>query len=330
MESMKRYGLIGRDIRRSGSPELFREAYGGKWPYDLLEGDEFEPLWRKFLQEYDGVNITAPFKEAAFGQILALAKDGLGTISGPAFRCGAVNIAVKAKDGKIAGENSDFQAVILCIAEAVFPGITTEFIETFGPQDAVKKVHQFFLAKGREKLLRTRESTLDSVESAEKNEASKTTEKSYGNIKALVIGCGGAGKAAAVAAAELGCTVTLANRTIERAASFALDVPQYRMAVCPPALLRHAAAEADIIIYTASGPLESISSLTEEDFKSAPDRPDKIILEANYFKPVFEGALLEEALKVGATYICGQQWLRAQAVAGYPVLTGEKPNLTIG
>ena len=311
---MKKYGLIGRDIRRSGSPELFRAAYGGKWPYDLLEGDEFEPLWRRFLDGYDGVNITAPFKEAAFGQILALAKDGLGTISGPAFRCGAVNIAVKAEDGKISGENSDFQAVILCIAEAVFPGISSEFTETFGPQNAVKKVHQFFLAKGREKLLGVHEDS----------------GKSSGNIKALVIGCGGAGKAAAVAAAELGCTVTLANRTIERAASFALDVPQYSMAVCPPALLRHAAAEADIIIYTASGALEGISSLTEEDFKSAPDRPDKIILEANYFKPVFEGALLEEALKAGATYICGQQWLRAQAVAGYPVLTGEKPNLTIG
>ena len=309
---MKKYGLIGREIRQSGSPELFREAYGGKWPYDLLEGDDFEPLWRKFLEEYDGVNITAPFKEEAFGQIMALAKDGFGTISGPAFRCGAVNIAVKAEDGRIFGENSDFQAVILCIAEAVFPGITSEFIETFGPQNAVKKVHQFFLAKGKEKML--------SLGSAEDS----------GNIKALVIGCGGAGKAAAVAAAELGCTVTLANRTIERAASFALDVPQYRMSVCPAALLRHAAAEADIIIYAASGPLEGISSLIEEDFKAHAGRLEKIILEANYFKPVFEGKLLEEALKAGATYICGQQWLRAQAVAGYPILTGEKTNLTIG
>ena len=295
---MKRYGLIGRDIRRSGSPELFRAAYGGKWPYDLLEGDEFEPLWKKFLEEYDGVNITAPFKEAAFKQILALAKDGLGTVSGPALRCGAVNIAVKGNDGKIIGENSDFQAVILCIAESIFPGITAEFTETFGPYDAVKKVHQFFLAKGKDKLL-----------------------------KALVVGCGGAGKAAAVAAAELGCTVTLANRTMERAALFALDAQEYRFAVCPTALLGAAVRNSDIIIYTASGPIDEITRLGKDDFIAASGRGPKIILEANYFSPVFSGKLLEEALEAGATYIGGQEWLRAQAVAGYPILTGEKTYL---
>lgn len=306
---MKRYGLIGREIRRSGSPELFRAAYGGKWPYDLLEGDEFEPLWKKFLEEYDGVNITAPYKEAAFKQILALAKDGLGTVSGPALRCGAVNIAVKAEDGRISGENSDFQAVILCIAEAVFPGITSEFIETFGPQNAVKKVHQFFLAKGKEKML------------------SLGSAKDSGNIKALVVGCGGAGKAAAVAAAELGCTVTLANRTMERAALFALDVPEYRFAVCPTALLGAAVRNSDIIIYAASGPIDEITRLGKEDFIAASGRGPKIILEANYFSPVFSGKLLEEALEAGATYIGGQEWLRAQAVAGYPILTGEKTYL---
>ena len=306
---MKRYGLIGREIRWSGSPELFGETYGGKWPYDLLEGDDFEPLWRKFLKEYDGVNITAPYKEAAFKQILALAKDGLGTVSGPALRCGAVNIAVKAEDGRISGENSDFQAVILCIAEAIFPGITAEFTETFGPYDAVKKVHQFFLAKGKEKML--------SLGSAEDS----------GNIKALVIGCGGAGKAAAVAAAELGCTVTLANRTMERAALFALDAPEYRFAVCPTALLGAAVRNSDIIIYAVSGPIDEITRLGKEDFIAAPGREPKIILEANYFSPVFSGKLLEEALEAGATYIGGQEWLRAQAVAGYPILTGEKTYL---
>ena len=295
---MKRYGLIGREIRQSGSPELFRAAYGGKWPYDLLEGDEFEPLWKKFLEEYDGVNITAPFKEAAFKQILALAKDGLGTVSGPALRCGAVNIAVKGNDGKIIGENSDFQAVILCIAESIFPGITAEFTETFGPYDAVKKVHQFFLAKGKDKLL-----------------------------KALVVGCGGAGKAAAVAAAELGCTVTLANRTMERAALFALDAQEYRFAVCPTALLGAAVRNSDIIIYTASGPIDEITRLGKDDFIAASGRGPKIILEANYFSPVFSGKLLEEALEAGATYIGGQEWLRAQAAAGYPILTGEKTYL---
>ena len=39
---MKRFGLIGHPIARSLSPGLFKAAYGGKYPYDLIQGEDFE------------------------------------------------------------------------------------------------------------------------------------------------------------------------------------------------------------------------------------------------------------------------------------------------
>ena len=71
-----RYGLIGSEISGSRSPELFRAAYDGRFPYDLLDGAEFLPLWKRFLEDYQAVNVTAPFKQDAFAQGLQLARDG--------------------------------------------------------------------------------------------------------------------------------------------------------------------------------------------------------------------------------------------------------------
>jgi Shikimate 5-dehydrogenase len=57
---MKRFGLIGNPVAGSLSPRLFEAAYGGRYTYDLIEGAEFAASWQRFLDEYDGINITAP------------------------------------------------------------------------------------------------------------------------------------------------------------------------------------------------------------------------------------------------------------------------------
>ena len=93
---MKRFGLIGHPVAGSFSPKLFAAAYGGRYAYDLLEGADFGASWHRFLDEYDGINITAPFKESAFRAVDALSDD--------ARLCGAVNLAVKTQDG-IVGRN---------------------------------------------------------------------------------------------------------------------------------------------------------------------------------------------------------------------------------
>ena len=153
---MKRFGLIGNPVAGSLSPRLFEAAYGGRYTYDLIEGAEFAASWQRFLDEYDGINITAPFKQDAFKAVDRLSDD--------ARLCGAVNLAVKTPDG-IVGYNTDVDGVALSVREVGLPV-----------------------------------------------------------SEALVVGCGGAGRAAAVAALRLGCRVTLANRTVDKAASLAADL----------------------------------------------------------------------------------------------------------
>ena len=49
-----------------------------------------------------------------------------------------------------------------------------------------------------------------------------------------------------------------------------------------------------------------------------PDFPEAVILEANYKTPVLEGR--------GRAYVSGLRWLLYQAVAGYEIFTGERPD----
>jgi shikimate 5-dehydrogenase len=107
---MKRFGLIGHPVAGSFSPKLFEAAYGGRYPYDLLEGAEFGASWQRFLDDYDGINITAPFKQDAFRAVDALSDD--------ARLCGAVNLAVKTPAG-IVGYNTDVAGVVLAVREAL-------------------------------------------------------------------------------------------------------------------------------------------------------------------------------------------------------------------
>ena len=231
---MKRFGLIGHPVAGSLSPRLFEAAYGGRYPYDLLEGAVFGVSWKRFLDDYDGINITAPFKQDAFRAV--------DVLSDSARLCGAVNLAVKTPEG-IVGYNTDVDGVERAVLETSLPV-----------------------------------------------------------SDALVIGCGGAGRAAAVAAQRLGCRVTLANRTAPRAASLAETlgcdwIPVHALASLSP----------DLVIYTVPGPMEDL-----------PAFPDAVILEANYRTPCLEGR--------GKAYVSGLRWLLHQAVAGYGIFTGEMPD----
>ena len=257
---MKRFGLIGHPVAGSFSPKLFEAAYGGRYPYDLLEGAEFGASWQRFLDEYDGINITAPFKQDAFRAVDALSDD--------ARLCGAVNLAVKTPAG-IVGYNTDVAGVVLAVREAL---------------------------------------------------ATREAPGPAGNLlqEALVVGCGGAGRAAAVAALRLGCRVTLANRTPSRAAALADDLNARLSPIGTPASIDSpvgtwvtvealSSLSPDLVIYTVPGPMDGF-----------PEFPEAIVLEANYRTPCLKGC--------GRTYISGLRWLLFQAVAGYEIFTGETPD----
>lgn len=290
-----KFGLIGTGIQASGSPALFRAAYGGRWDYDLLDGTEFLPLWERFLQEYQAVNVTAPFKQDAFAQAVQLAKDGYAGISGPCFKIRATNLAVKTQDG-LMFHNTDFTGVMLSIAEACFPGVVEQCYAVYGERGHIK-VHQFL----KEQL-----------------------GSAYGyKPQALVVGCGGAGRAAAVAAAEAGFATALMNRTHAKAEALAAEMPEYGFLAVPMSDFQAAFKECDLIIYTLPETIPALEALTAGDFIGELEGgPAKMVLEANYKTPAFCGAIRKTMEQAGCKYVPGSRWLLYQALTGYGLMTG--------
>ena len=242
---MKKFGLIGHPIAHSLSPALFKAAYDGKYAYDLIEGEDFETSYRRFIEEYDAINVTAPFKEAAFAKADILSEECAST--------GATNLLVKTPEG-IKAYNSDFLGVRMWLSEV------TEDLK---------------------------------------------------DVKILIVGLGGAGKAAAAAAESLGMDVIRMNRTVRDSQTHPLDD------------FRKCFRKANIIIYNIPAAIPELKELTDSDFNE--DKP-KLILEANYKDPSLREMM--ESFGSKAVYTGGETWLLYQAMTGYKILTGEKPDLT--
>ena len=303
---MGRYGLIGDPIATSKSPLLFEAAYKGQeqtdgspYAYDLIEGADFEDSFRRFEEEYIAVNVTAPFKEQAYAKVEELAELGKGVVSGPVARIGATNLLVKTTEG-IAAHNSDFTGIVTAIAEAYYPGIVEEFINEYGNHFFIK-IHQFFLMS--------------------------LSRRFYQQPQALIVGCGGAGRAAAVAAGELGFGTVLMNRTFEKAQAIAEAMPEYEFIPDPIADFKEAVKECDLIIYTLPMALPEIEGFTADDFAGEGACEGKVILEANYKNPSFNEEARAKLAAADGVYIPGDRWLLYQALTGYPFMTGKTPDL---
>lgn len=240
-----KFGLIGHPIEHSLSPALFKAGYGGMYPYDLIITENFEEAYKRFLEGYDGINVTAPFKE------LALRKADI--ISEECRLVGAANILIKTPQG-ITAYNSDFRGLV-----AMFRGL-----------------------KGDEKTV-------------------------------LIVGAGGAGKAAKAAAEALGYETTVINRT------------QYNPEIKLLSAFREEFSKADIVIYNLPVRIPEIDMLTEADL--CPGK-EKIILEANYRNPSFDNGSIQRMVSMNPLirYIDGREWLLQQAVTGYELFTGETPD----
>lgn len=240
-----KFGLIGHPIAHSLSPALFKAGYAGRYPYELIETPDFEEAYQIFLNEYDGINVTAPYKE------LALKKADI--VSEECNLVGATNLLIKTPEG-VKAHNSDYLGV-------------REWL--YGVKHQMRHV--------------------------------------------LIVGIGGAGKAAAAAARALGMETVVLNRTI------------YSDEIKPLSCFREEFRKADIVIYNLPVRIPELDTLTDEDF--AAGRP-KHILEANYRNPSFDNELIQKMLHANpdATYTEGQVWLLLQAVTGYEIFTGETPD----
>ena len=246
-----RFGLIGHPIAHSLSPALFKAGYEGRYPYELIEGEDFELSYRRFIEEdYAGINVTAPFKELAFAKADILSPE--------CEAVGATNLLLKTPQG-VKAFNSDFLGVRMWLEETTADLLSEE-------------------------------------------------------LSVLIVGMGGAGKAAAAAGESLGMKVIRMNRTVRDERTRALED------------FRECFREADFIIYNIPTAIPALNELTDNDFN--PGRA-KFILEANYKNPSFDEALLErmQAANPLIRYTGGKTWLLYQAVTGYEIFTGEKPDL---
>ena len=240
-----KFGLIGHPIEHSLSPTLFKAGYDGMYPYDLIITEDFEEAYKRFLEGYDGINVTAPFKE------LALRKADI--ISEECRLVGATNLLIKTPEG-IAAYNSDFRGLV-----AMFRGL-----------------------KGDDKTV-------------------------------LIVGAGGAGKAAKAAAEAMGYETAVINRT------------QYNPEIKPLSAFREEFRKSDIVIYNLPVRIPEIDMLTEADLCLG---KEKVILEANYRNPSFDNGSIQRMVSMNPLirYIDGREWLLQQAVTGYELFTGETPD----
>ena len=231
-----KFALIGHPVAGSLSPRLFSAAYDGRYPYDLLDFEVFEEAWNTFLDQYTGINVTAPYKQDAFAHVDWLSEGARAT--------GAVNLVVKADEG-LRGYNTDVDGIVNSVQETGIPV-----------------------------------------------------------ADALVVGTGGAARAAIVAAQKLGCKVTVAGRSAEKVAALAEAFG------CRGLLLSEAVSHRPgLILYTLPG----TAPVPALEYAGA------VALEAEYKHPALSGVPCR-------AYIGGKRWLLHQAAAGYALFTGEVPS----
>jgi shikimate dehydrogenase len=251
-----KFGLIGHPIAHSLSPALFKAGYNGRYPYELIETADFEEAYQRFIDDYDGINVTAPFKEPAYAKA--------DIISDECRLIGATNLLIKTPEG-VTAYNSDYRGLLLWLQD---------LIQTKQPSE----------------------------------------------ITVLIAGLGGAGKAAAVAAWKAGLKVTLMNRDISKS-EYMADRLGTGVSVRPLTDFTECFNEADIIIYNLPVRLPEIDMLGTDNKGSR-----KHLLEANYKNPSFDRQTLDRLGNI--EYHSGLTWLLLQALTGYELFTGEKPDLS--
>ena len=286
-----KFGLIGHPIAHSLSPALFKAGYDGKYPYELIETGDFEKAYRRFLDSYDGINVTAPFKELAYAKADILSEE-CKVIK-------ATNLLVKTPEG-IKAYNSDYLGVRRWLSE-VAEGLKRTPPTPMEWAGSLKQSTGLFLNHSP-------------IPAARGVARFSNPPQPPQKFKTLIVGLGGAGKAAAAAAESLGMEVIRMNRTIKDDMTHSLDD------------FRECFREADIIIYNIPTAIPQLNELTDNDF--APGKA-KFILEANYKDPSFGKDLIDRMRTANpqAEYTGGKTWLLYQAVTGYEIFTGEKPDL---
>jgi len=91
-------GLLGRHLTHSYSPQIHRQL--GNYRYDLLEVEPDKLAGFLQKKDFDGLNVTIPYKKEVIGYC--------DDLSPQAALLGAVNTIVKTADGRLIGHNTDY------------------------------------------------------------------------------------------------------------------------------------------------------------------------------------------------------------------------------
>jgi shikimate dehydrogenase len=139
---------------------------------------------------------------------------------------------------------------------------------------------------------------------------------------AVVVGAGGAGRAAVYALAEAGASVHVANRTVDRAESLVADLaddvgPGVTLSAGGLSTLETRVPDADVLVNATSVGMES----DESPVPASLLHTDLAVLDAVYAP--LDTRLLREARDAGATTIDGAWMLLFQGVAAFERWTGE-------
>ncbi len=149
----------------------------------------------------------------------------------------------------------------------------------------------------------------------------------------FIVGCGGAAKAAAYAACKMGYDVIITNRTHEKALYMAKELTEkhgFNVLAVDFSRFAFCFKKARIIIYTLPSPIPALEELGEIHIKGGRIQTrDKYIIEANYKNPAFSEDLLKKMKEINPKlkYISGKSWLLGQAIGGYELFTGKKPDI---
>lgn len=273
---MAKFSLIGNPISHSKSPALFKAAYGEcEHTYTLLEAPTCKEAIHRFMEEgFTGSNVTSPFKDDVMEYISL--PDRISSILGSAN-------TILLEDGKLHSWNTDYYGVQNTLLEQLGHNCKTKGCSNVSNSGAC------------------------SASETAAHEASPVLLRADGTpLKALVIGAGGAGKAAALAVKDMGMEVYFANRSSHAAKPFAQKIgAEYVGLEQIPLLLE----QTDLIVYNLSMLIPQLEEISLED---------KIVFEANYAHPNL-------ADKGAYKYIDGRYWLYNQAIPAFRTFTSQEP-----
>ena len=134
---------------------------------------------------------------------------------------------------------------------------------------------------------------------------------------ALVLGAGGAGRAAVFALKSAGARVTVANRTRSRAEEVARRLG-CASAGLEPARLEAIVRESEIVVSTLGAPVRVVDARAL--------RPGTTVLDAAYG---WESPLVAGARRRGLKVVDGREWLLYQGLAAFEAFTGEQAPVAV-